>query len=344
MSNRMNGQWRLRARPDGMVKETDFEYVEEAVPELADREFLIRNLYFAFEPAMRGWLNDVKSYVPPVQIGEVMRAGTVGQVVESNHPGYQPGDYIQGQLGWQEYAINSGEPGLMGGVAKVPDGVPPYLVLSALGGTGLTAYFGLLEVGQPKEGDVVVVSGAAGATGSVAGQIARIKGASKVVGIAGGAEKCQWLTEELGFDAAIDYKSENVLQRLREECPEGINIFFDNVGGDILDDALLNMAQNGRVVLCGGISQYNETDLPSGPKNYMQLVIKRCRMEGFIVIDYLHRAGEGIKDLSAWIASGELKHAEDIQEGIENTPKTFLRLFEGKNRGKQLLKIAEPPL
>jgi len=344
MSNRMNGQWRLRARPDGMVKETDFEYVEEAVPELGEREFLIRNLYFAFEPAMRGWLNDVKSYVPPVQLGEVMRAGTVGQVVESNHPDYHPGDFVQGQLGWQEYAINNGEPGLMGGVAKVPEGVPPYLVLSALGGTGLTAYFGLLEVGQPKEGDVVVVSGAAGATGSVAGQIARIKGASKVVGIAGGAEKCQWLTEELGFDAAIDYKSENVLQRLREECPEGINIFFDNVGGDILDDALLNMAQNGRVVLCGGISQYNETDLPSGPKNYMQLVIKRCRMEGFIVIDYLHRAGEGIKDLSAWIASGELKHAEDIQEGIENTPKTFLRLFEGKNRGKQLLKIAEPPL
>lgn len=344
MSNRMNGQWRLKSRPEGMVKESDFEYVEEPVRELGDNEFLIRNLYFAFEPAMRGWLNDVKSYVPPVQIGEVMRSSAVGQVIESNNPDFSAGDFVNGQFGWQEYAINSGEPGMMGSVSKVPEGIPPYLVLSALGGTGLTAYFGLLDIGQPEEGDVVVVSGAAGATGSVAGQIARIKGASKVVGIAGGETKCKWLTEELGFDAAIDYKSENVMDRLREECPKGINVFFDNVGGDILDDALLNMAQNGRIALCGGISQYNESELPPGPKNYMQLVIRRCRMEGFIVIDYVHRAGEAIKDLSAWIASGELKHGEDIQEGIENTPKTFLRLFEGKNVGKQLLKIAEPPL
>lgn len=344
MSNRMNGQWRLKSRPEGMVKESDFEYAEEAVPDIGDNEFLIRNLYFAFEPAMRGWLNDVKSYVPPVQIGEVMRASAVGQVIESNNPDFKPGDYVNGQFGWQEYAVNSGEPGMMGAVSKVPEGIPPYLVLSALGGTGLTAYFGLLDIGKPQEGDVVVVSGAAGATGSVAGQIARIKGASKVVGIAGGETKCKWLTEELGYDAAIDYKSENVMDRLREECPKGINVFFDNVGGDILDDALLNMAQNGRIVLCGGISQYNESELPPGPKNYMQLVIRRCKMEGFIVIDYVHRAGEAIKDLSSWIASGELKHGEDIQEGIENTPKTFLRLFEGKNVGKQLLKIAEPPL
>ena len=202
----------------------------------------------------------------------------------------------------------------------------------------------LTEIGQPQPGDVVVVSGAAGATGSVAGQIAKIKGASKVVGIAGGAEKCAWLVDDLGFDAAIDYKSEDVKARLEEECPQGINVFFDNVGGDILDAALLNMAMNGRVVLCGGISSYNEEDLPPGPKNYMQLVIRRCRMEGFIVIDYMDRAAEAAKDLSAWIASGQIKHGEDIQEGIENTPKTFLRLFEGKNKGKQLLKIAEPPL
>ncbi len=344
MSNRMNGQWRLKSRPVGMVAESDFEYVEEPLPDLGENEFLIRNLYFAFEPAMRGWLNDVKSYVPPVQIGEVMRAGTVGQVIESNHPDFAPGDYIQGQLGWQEYAINNGEPGVMGGVGKIPAGVEPYLVLSALGGTGLTAYFGLLEIGQPKSGDVVVVSGAAGATGSVAGQIARIKGASKVVGIAGGEEKCRWLTDELGFDAAIDYKSEDVQARLKEECPKGIDVFFDNVGGDILDAALLNMAQNGRIALCGGISQYNEEALPSGPRNYMQLVIRRCRMEGFIVIDYMHRRAEAIEALSGWIQSGELKHGEDIQEGIENTPKTFLRLFEGKNKGKQLLKIADAPL
>lgn len=342
MAKQMNGQWRLKARPMGMVKESDFEYVEEPVPELGAGEFLIRNIYLAFEPAMRGWLNDVKSYVPPVQIGEVMRASAVGQVVESRNPDFQPGDFVSGMFGWQQYAVSDGKPGPMGRLSKVPDGVAPELMLSALGGTGLTAYFGMLDIGKPQKGDVVVVSGAAGATGSVAGQIARIKGASKVVGIAGGPEKCRWLVDELGFDAAIDYKSEDVRGRLRQECPDGINVFFDNVGGQILDDALLNMALFGRVVLCGGISSYNEEELPPGPKNYMQLVIRRCNMQGFILIDYLDRAGEALADLSRWIQEGRLKHAEDIQEGFENTPKTFLRLFQGKNLGKQLLKVAEP--
>lgn len=342
MSNRMNGQWKLKSRPVGMVKESDFEYVEEPVADqLADGEFLIRNLYLAFEPAMRGWLNDVKSYVPPVQIGEVMRASSVGQVVESNNPDFKTGDMVSGMLGWQEFAISDGKPGVMGAVSKVPDGIPPYLVLSALGGTGLTAYFGMLDIGKPEPGDVVVVSGAAGATGSVAGQIANIKGAAKVVGIAGGKTKCDWLVNELGFNVAIDYKSEDVNKRLAMECPDGINLFFDNVGGEILDAALLNMAQNGRVVLCGGISSYNESELPPGPKNYMQLIIRRCTMQGFIVIDYFDQAEKAIADLSSWIAEGKLKHAEDIQEGIENTPKTFLRLFQGKNVGKQLLKIGE---
>ena len=344
MSELVNGQWRLKSRPVGLVRESDFEYIEEPVPGIGKNEILVRNLYFAFEPAMRGWLNDVKSYVPPVGIGEVMRASTVGQVIESRNNNFKPGDLVQGPLGWQEYAVSNGEAGVMGGISKVPEGIPPYLVLSALGGTGLTAYFGMLDIGKPEKGDVVVVSGAAGATGSVAGQIARIKGASKVVGIAGGPEKCAWLINDLGFDAAIDYKSEDVRGRLRETCPEGINVFFDNVGGDILDAALLNMAQNGRIVLCGGISSYNEAELPPGPKNYMQLVIRRCRMEGFIVIDYFHKAAEAVKVLSGWIEGDQLRHAEDIQEGIENTPGTFLRLFEGKNRGKQLLKIADPPL
>jgi len=339
----MNGQWKLKSRPVGMVKESDFEYIEQPVADqLATGEFLIRNLYFAFEPAMRGWLNDVKSYVPPVQIGEVMRASTVGQVIESNNSNLKPGDFVSGMLGWQEFAISDGKPGLMGGVNKVPDGIPPFLVLSALGGTGLTAYFGMLDIGKPAAGDVVLVSGAAGATGSVAGQIASIKGAAKVVGITGGPAKCDWLVNELGFDAAIDYKSQDVNQRLEEECPDGINVFFDNVGGEILDAALLNMAQNGRIVLCGGISSYNEVELPPGPRNYMQLVIRRCTMQGFIVIDYFDQAASAISDLSAWIAEGKLKHAEDIQEGILNTPKTFLRLFEGKNMGKQLLKVGEP--
>jgi len=344
MLNQMNGQWRLKARPVGMVKESDFEYVETTLPELKDGEFLVRNLYLAFEPAMRGWINEGESYVPAVELGEVMRAGTVGQVVESRHPGFAQGDFVSGVLGWQEYAINDGKPGMMGTISKVPVGVPPQLVLGALGTTGLTAYFGMLDIGKPKAGDVVVVSGAAGATGSVAGQVARIKGAAKVVGIAGGKDKCDWLVNELGFDAAIDYKAEDVGARLQQECPQGINVFFDNVGGDILDAALLNMAQNGRIVLCGGISGYNEAELPAGPRNYMQLVIRRCTMQGFIVIDYLPQAGQAIAELSGWIASGELKQAADVQEGIENTPKTFLRLFEGKNRGKQLLRIAEAPI
>ena len=344
MTNRINGQWRLKSRPIGLVTENDFEYVETNLPDISEGEVLVRNIYLAFEPAMRGWLNDVKSYVPPVKIGEVMRASTVGQVIESNNPEFQPGQYVTGMMGWQEYFIDNGAPGAMGrSLNKVPEGVAPELMLSALGGTGLTAYFGMLDIGQPQKGDVVVVSGAAGATGSVAGQIAKIKGAAKVVGIAGGSEKCNWLTEELDFDAAIDYKAENVFDRLTEECPDGINIFFDNVGGQILDDALLNMAMNGRIVLCGGISSYNETELPPGPKNYMQLVIRRCTMQGFILIDYFHRATEAVAELADWVANGELKHAEDIQQGIENTPKTFLRLFEGKNKGKQLLRIAEPP-
>jgi len=340
----MNGQWRLKTRPAGMVSENDFEHLEVEVPELGDDEFLVRNLYFAFEPAMRGWLNDVKSYVPPVQIGEVMRASTVGQVVESNNPAFPEGTLVSGMFGWQEYAVSNGKPGMMGRIGKVPPGVDPVLMLSALGGTGLTAYFGMLDVGRPEPGDVVVVSGAAGATGSVAGQIARIKGAGKVVGIAGGERKCRWLVDELGFDAAIDYKSEDVQRRLRDECPEGINVFFDNVGGDILDAALLNMAQHGRIVLCGGISSYNAEELPPGPKNYMQLVIRRCTMQGFILIDYFDQAPRALEELRGWISEGKLKHAEDVQEGFENTPRTFLRLFTGENLGKQLLKIADPPL
>jgi hypothetical protein len=338
----VNRQWRLAKRPVGMVQESDFELVSEPISDLADGEMLIRNLYLAFEPAMRGWLNDEKSYLPPVGIGEVMRASAVGQVAQSRHADYAEGDLVHGMFGWQEYVKTDGTPGPMGGVSRVPAGVEPYLVLSALGGTGLTAYFGMIDVGQPKEGDVVVVSGAAGATGSVAGQIARIRGASRVIGIAGGAEKCRWLTEEARFTTAIDYKSEDVLTRLREECKDQIDVFFDNVGGDILDAALVNMRQGGRIALCGGISAYNEKELPPGPRNYMQLVIRRCTMQGFLLLDYFSRAGEAIGDLSKWIAEGELVHAEDIQEGFENTPKTFQRLFQGKNLGKQLLKLGDP--
>jgi NADPH-dependent curcumin reductase CurA len=338
---RTNGQWRLATRPVGMVKESDFEYVEEPVGALADGELLVRNLYLAFEPAMRGWLDDVKSYIPPVQIGEVMRASTVGQVVESKHPEFKKGELVSGMLGWQQYFVTDGTPGPFGGLSKIPDGVPPQRMLSALGGTGLTAYFGTHDIHPIQKGDNVLVSGAAGATGSVAAQIARIRGAAKVVGIAGGPEKCEWLIKEARLDGAIDYKNENVGRRIREEFPKGVDLYFDNVGGEILDATFLGMAEHGRITLCGGISAYNETELPPGPKNLMQTVIKRLSIRGFILFDHLASAGQAIADLSKWTASGELVVEEDIQEGFENTPKTFLRLFQGKNLGKQLIKIAD---
>jgi len=244
---RTNGQWRLAKRPEGMVQESDFEFVEEPVAEIQDGEVLVRNLYLAFEPAMRGWLNDVPSYIPPVAIGEVMRASTVGQVIESKNSAYSKGQLVSGMLGWQEYFVGGGTEGPIGGISLVPDGIAPYRMLSLLGGTGLTAYFGLHAIHPVKEGDNVLVSGAAGATGSVVAQIARISGAGKVVGIAGGPEKCAWLLDKAKIDGAIDYKNENVGRRIREEFPKGVDLFFDNVGGDILDATLPRMADNGRV-------------------------------------------------------------------------------------------------
>ena len=327
-----------------MVKESDFECVESPLPDVEDGQILVRNLYLAFEPAMRGWLNDVKSYIPPVGLGEVMRASAVGEVIESRHREYAVGDLVSGMMGWQEYALADGEPGPMGRLAQVPDGIAPEVMLSALGGTGLTAYFGMTDIGEVREGDTVLVSGAAGATGSVAAQIARLRGAERVVGIAGGPEKCQWLTEQAGLDAAIDYKSENLKKRLRQELPSGASLFFDNVGGPILDEAFLNMAQGGRIILCGGISGYNEETLPPGPSNYMQIVIRRLTVKGFILIDHFKDAGRALGELSGWLSEGKLALATDVQEGFENTPKTLLRLFEGQNLGKQLLKLAEPSL
>ncbi len=338
---RTNGQWRLAKRPEGMVRESDFEYIEEPVPALEDEEVLIRNLYLAFEPAMRGWLNDVPSYIPPVAIGEVMRASTVGQVIESKNSAYPKGQLVSGMLGWQQYFVGDGSPGPMGGLSLVPDDIPPQRMLSLFGGTGLTAYFGLHEIHPVKEGDNVLVSGAAGATGSVVAQIARIRGAAKVVGIAGGREKCDWLLDKARLDGAIDYKNESVGRRIREEFPKGVDLFFDNVGGDILDATLPRMSDNGRITLCGGISGYNEKELPPGPRNIMQIVVHRLSVRGFILFDHIAGAREAIADLSRWSAAGDLVVEEDIQEGFENTPKTFLRLFQSKNLGKQLLKIAD---
>ena len=336
----VNRQWLLSKRPFGMVGKENFEYKETPIPEPADGEVLVRNLFLSFDPTQRGWMEDRESYLPPVKIGEPMRAGSIGQVVESKNSDFKVGDLVQTTGGWQDFIISAPGVGAMS-LTKIPDGVPPELMMSALGVTGLTAYFGLLDLGDPKPGETVLVSGAAGATGSVAGQIAKIKGC-RVVGIAGGQEKCGWLKEELSFDEVIDYKSEDVDEKIGEFCPNKVDIFFDNVGGDILEAALNHINMKARVVLCGGISGYNATEPQPGPSNIMNLVIMRARMEGFIVIDYMSRASEAVQELMGWVQSGQLQYQVDVQEGFENIPDTLNRLFTGQNRGKQLLKIADP--
>jgi NADPH-dependent curcumin reductase CurA len=334
-----NRQWLLAKRPFGVVTKENFEYAETPIPEPGDDEVLVRNLYLSFDPTQRGWMEDRESYLPPVQLGEPMRAGSIGQVVESNNPEFQKGDLVQTTGGWQDFIVAAPGQGVLG-LSKVPDGVPPEMMLSVLGVTGLTAYFGLLDLGEPKSGETVLVSGAAGATGSVAGQIAKLKGC-RVVGIAGGIDKCRWLAEEAGFDEVIDYKNEDVNTRIAETCPGKIDVYFDNVGGEILEAALNHINMRARVVLCGGISGYNATEPLPGPSNLMNLVVMRARMEGFIVIDYMDRAGEAVAQLMNWIQAGELKYQVDMQEGFENIPDTLNRLFTGQNLGKQLLKIAD---
>ena len=335
-----NRQWLLAQRPQGMVGKDNFTYAEQAIPEPGDGQVLVRNLYLSFDPTQRGWMEDRESYLPPVGIGEPMRAGSIGQVVESRHADFAQGDLVQTTGGWQDFVVAAPGLGPMG-LSKVPDGVTPEMMLSVLGITGLTAYFGLLDLGQPKVGETVLVSGAAGATGSVTGQIARIKGC-RVVGIAGGPEKCAWLKDEAGFDEVIDYKSEDVDARIAATCPNKLDVYFDNVGGEILEAALNHLNLRARIVMCGGISGYNATQPIPGPANLMNLVTMRARMEGFIILDYMSRAPEAINELLGWIASGELKFQVDVQEGFDNIPDTLQRLFTGKNLGKQLLKIADP--
>jgi len=334
--NAINSQFKLAARPQGSVKASDFNHVTEQLRDLQAGEVLIKNLYISLDPAMRGWMNESKnSYMPPVAIGEVMRALAVGQVVESNNPKFAVGEHVSGILGMQEYAYSDGN-----GISKIdPKLAPLPLYLSTLGMPGMTAYFGLLEVGQPKEGDTVVISGAAGAVGTIVGQIAKIKGA-RVVGIAGGTDKVRYLTEELGFDAAIDYKSEDVSAALKQHCPKGIDVYFDNVGGDILDAALAQLAFGARVVICGAISQYNNTTPIKGPSNYLNLMVKRATMKGVMVSDFYPRAMEAAMVMGGWIMSGKLKSREDIVEGLENFPETFQKLFTGENNGKLILKVA----
>ena len=327
-----NRQWLLKRRPVGTVAESDFELVSAPTPEPGEGQLLIRNRILSMEPAMRGWIDDKPNYLPPVPIGGVMRGMSVGEVVESKLDGFSKGDLVTGTLGWQEYAIGDG------GVRPLPAGVDPSLALSVLGVTGITAYYGLLEIGQPQEGETVVVSGAAGATGSVVGQIAKLRGC-RVIGIAGGKEKCAWLTEEAHFDEAIDYKNEDVDARLEALCPDGMHVFFDNVGGPILNSALGRLALKARVVICGSISGYNAEERPPGPGNYYNIVQKRARMEGFVILDYLPQAAKAVADLVQWESEGHIAWKADVQRGFENAPRTLLRLYDGSNFGKQLLEV-----
>jgi NADPH-dependent curcumin reductase CurA len=331
-----NHQFRLAARPVGLPKRSDWQYTEEPLRDPADGEVVVKVLYLSLDPAMRGWMNEGKSYIPPVGIGEVMRAGGVGKVIASRDPGRAVGDYVYGTLGIQEYAVVKAS-----AVTKVDPKVAPLPVyLGTLGMPGMTAYFGFLDVGQPQAGDTVVVSGAAGAVGQVVGQIAKIKGC-RVIGIAGGRAKCDYVTKDLGFDAAIDYKSEDVKESLRKHCPKGVNVYFDNVGGEILDAVLTQLARGARIVVCGAISQYNNTEGVNGPRNYLSLLVNRARMQGMVVFDYADRYAEAGREMAGWMAQGKLKTREDVVPGLETFPETLLKLFKGENTGKLVLKVAD---
>lgn len=329
-----NRQFLLAKRPTGAASRDDFIFQQVPVGEVAAGQILVKNEYLSLDPAMRGWMNEGKSYIAPVKLGDVMRALGVGKVIASQDPTFAVGDYVQGVLGVQDYFL-----GAPTGFNKIdPELAPLPRYLSALGMTGMTAYFALLDIGAPKSGETVVISGAAGAVGSVAGQIAKIKGC-RVVGIAGGKEKCQLLIEELGFDGAIDYKNEDIHAGLKRECPKGVDVYFDNVGGDILDAVLSRLAPKARVIICGAISQYNTKDAIKGPANYMSLLVNRARMEGFVVMDHTPKFAAAGQEMAGWLATGQLKSKEDIVEGLETFPETLLKLFSGENFGKLVLKV-----
>lgn len=332
----MNKQQILQERPEGAADASTWSLETSPIPELEEGQVLIKNHYISLDPAMRGWLNKGKSYIAPVEVGDVMRAGSVGEVIKvKNHPSFKVGDFVSGHGGVQQYVATDGK-----GYYKVdPNLVPLPTYIGTLGMPGMTAYFGILEVGKIKEGDVVLVSGAAGAVGSIVGQIAKIKGC-KVVGIAGGTDKCKYVVEELGFDACIDYKNEDVKARIKQECPKGLDVYFDNVGGEILEAALGRLRMHARVVICGAISQYNKKFM-RGPANYLSLLINRATMQGMVVFDWAERYDEAAKQMGKWMSEGKLKSREDVYEGIENFLETYNRLFSGDKLGKLVLKVIE---
>ncbi|MEP7157032.1 MAG: NADP-dependent oxidoreductase [Betaproteobacteria bacterium] len=326
---------RLIARPTGEARRSDFSFTDEPLPALEDGQMLVKTRFLSLDPAMRGWMNEAKSYIPPVGLGEVMRAGGVGEVIASKHPKFAAGDMVSGMINVQSYCVTDGR-----GFVKVDPALAPLTTyLNVLGMPGMTAYFGLLESGQPKEGETVVVSGAAGAVGSTVGQIAKIKGC-RVVGIAGGKEKCDYAVKELGFDACVDYKNQDVKKGLKDACPNGVDVYFDNVGGDILDIVLTRINLKARIVICGAISQYNNTTAVKGPSNYLSLLVNRARMEGIVVFDYAPRYKEGAMQMGQWLKEGKLVSKEHIEEGIDTFPETLGKLFRGENFGKLVLKVA----
>ncbi len=337
---KVNRQWRLRSRPQGEFRKSDFEWREDPVPDLKAGQVLVRNVLLSLDPTNRIWANEADSYLPAVELGAVMRGLAVGVVEASENPGFRAGDRVQGLLGWQDYLISEGQ-----GLSKLPVLAPGQswtAYLGLYGHIGLTAYFGMLEIGQPKAGETVVVSGAAGAVGSLAGQIAKIQGC-RVVGIAGSREKCRWLRQDLGFDGAIDYKLQDVADELRRQCPDGIDVCFENVGGAILDAVLGRINLGARIALCGLIAQYNSEQPVAGPYNFHRLLMQRARVEGFLVLDYAERAAEAFPALAEWHAQGRLKYRVDQVAGLENAPEAVNKLFDGNHQGKLVVLVSAEP-
>lgn len=336
---KLNYQWRLRARPQGRAKESDFEWAETSTPELADGQILVRILYLSLDPTNRVWMEPVDSYMPMLPLGAVMRGGTLGVVEASRHRGFADGDLVQGLGGWQTYYA-----GEAAGWTKLPriPGLPLTAFFGAMGHIGFTAYFGLMDIGQPKPGDTLVVSAAAGAVGSLAGQMGKIAGC-RVVGIAGSDDKCAWITRELGFDAAINYKKESVREALARECPKGVDIDFENVGGGVMEAVLDRINIGARIVLCGLISQYNAEQPVPGPNNFALILTKRARVQGFIVTDFASRFGEATAQIVQWLQQGKLKYRVDLVEGLRQAPAALNRLFDGANTGKLVVKVSDEP-
>lgn len=329
-------QFLLAVRPEGEVKDSDFELVTAAVPEPTDNQFVVEISHVSMDPAMRGWMSAARSYLPPVGIGEVMRALAVGRVIASRHPGFASGDWVHGPFGVQEHAVSDGQNAYK---IQVNEHLTPAAYLGILGLTGLTAYFGLLEVGRLSTEETVLVSGAAGGVGTAVGQIAKITGAT-AVGIAGGPEKCRMLVEDLGFDGAVDYKASDLHGRLREQTPDRVDVFFDNVGGEVLDEGLTRLRRGARVVICGAVSQYNASGRAPGPSNYLSLLVERASMTGFVVFDYVSRYQEAIAEMAGWVVEGRLRSVEDTVPGdIELFPNMLARLFAGQNTGKLVLEL-----